>query len=306
MRRILLASVAASLVLTGCGGSGDEGQGAAGDVDDIRVSDADTPKVAVPKGFFVDKTATKVVTEGDGDEVYDGDTVQAHYVAVNGRTGKQFDSSFTSGAVPAVTLGSSTTTGGIIKGVVGQKVGSRLIVAIAPSDGFGQDQDQYDLKADDTMVFLFDIVGKYPQGEAQPLPRSLPSLTLDDKGHPTGFKDTKHTAKKQTKESIHVVNQGTGAKVKAGQSLMANYVGQIYGTKTVFGESWSDGPSQPFDLTPGSVVPCWSDLLVGQELGSRVVLACPPDKGYGAEGKAGTPIKGGDTLIFVVDLLAAY
>lgn len=303
MRRILLASVAASLFLAGCGGS--DG-GASGTIDDITVTDGGTPKVSVPKEFSVGTTATRVITPGDGAEVYEGDTVQANYVAVNGRTGKQFDTSFASDTAPAVTLGTSTTTAGIMKGLVGQKVGSRIVVAIAPKDGFGNDQSQYDLKKDDTMVFLFDIVAKYPEGEAKALPKSLPSLTLDDKGHPTGFKNTKKMADRQTVESLHIVNLGKGAKVEAGQSVIANYVGQIYGTDTVFGESWSTGPTQPFDLTAGKVVPCWTDLLVGQKVGSRVVLACPSDKGYGADGRPEAGIKGGDTLIFVVDLLAAY
>lgn len=301
MRRILLASVAMSLVLAGCGGGG-----ATGDIDDITVSDADTPRLTVPKDFSLDTTTTKVLTQGDGPEVFEGDTVQANYVAVNGRTGKQFDTSFVSDSAPSVTLSAGTTTAGIIKGLVGQKVGSRLLVAMAPSDGFGEDQTQYDLTADDSMVFLFDIVGKYPQGEAQALPTSLPALVVDDEGQPTGFKSTDDTAKKQRAESISVVNQGTGDPVEAGQSLLANYVGQIYGTDTVFAESWTDGPQQPAVMSEGNVLACWNDLLVGQRLGSRVVLVCPPDRAYGDQPPEGGPVKAGDTLIYVVDLLAAY
>ncbi|MCL3819232.1 FKBP-type peptidyl-prolyl cis-trans isomerase [Aeromicrobium wangtongii] len=303
MRRILLASVAATIFLAGCGGSGNA---ATGSFDDITVSDGDTPKVSVPEKFAVDETDTKVLTQGEGDVVHAGDTVQANYVAVNGRTGKQFDTSFASGTTPAVTLGASTTTAGIIKGLVGQKVGSRVLVAIAPDDGFGQDQAQYDLKTGDTMVFLFDIEGKFPEGKAKALPKSLPSLQLDDKGHPTGFKNTADMAKKQTRESIHVVNQGTGAAITSGQSVMANYVGQIYGSDKIFGETWSTGPQQPIVLSEGNVIACWTDLLIGQKIGSRVVLTCPADKAYGDQGREDASIKGGDTLIYVVDLLAAY
>jgi FKBP-type peptidyl-prolyl cis-trans isomerase len=36
-----------------------------------------------------------------------------------------------------------------------------------------------------------------------------------------------------------------------------------------------------------------------------VMLVIPPDKGYGAEGNAQAGISGTDTLIFVVDILAA-
>ncbi len=303
MRRILLATVAASLALAGCGGS--DG-GSSGDLDAVTISKADSPKVSVPEDFAVDETSTKVVTEGDGDEIYDGDTITANYVAVNGRTGKQFDTSFATDAPPALTLTSSMTMGGIIKGLTGQKVGSRLLVAISPEDGFGQAQSQYDIEADDTMVFMFDIIGKYPEGEATALPKSLPSLVLDDKEHPTGFASSKDVAKKQTKESVHVVNQGTGATVQANQNLMANYVGQIYGTDTVFDESWTDGPQRPFQIGVGAVIKCWDDLLVGQKLGSRVVVVCPADVAYGDNPPEGSPIKAGDTLMFVVDLLATY
>lgn len=304
MRRALLACLAATVVLAGCGGSDSDGS-AGGDLDAVKVSDGKSPKVTVAKGFEVTKTTTRVVEAGDGDEIHDGDTVTAHYVAVNGRTGKQFDSSFANDVVPALTLASSMTMKGIIKGLTGQKVGSKLLVAIAPKDGFGQDQTQYDIKADDTMVFLFDISAKYPEGKAKALPSNLPTLTLDDVGHPTGFKVTAKTATKQTKEAVHVVNQGTGATVEANQNLMANYVGQVYRGK-VFDESWTNGPQQPFQLGVGAVIECWDDLLVGQKLGSRVVLVCPADKAYGDSPPKGSGIEAGDTLMFVVDLLATY
>ena len=43
---------------------------------------------------------------------------------------------------------------------------------------------------------------------------------------------------------------------------------------------------------------------VGQKVGSRVVLVCPADVAYGKEGSP-PDIKGGDTLIFSIDLLDA-
>ena len=41
-------------------------------------------------------------------------------------------------------------------------------------------------------------------------------------------------------------------------------------------------------------------------VGSRVLLVIPPDKGYGTAGNSGAGIKGTDTLVFVVDILAAF
>ena len=56
---------------------------------------------------------------------------------------------------------------------------------------------------------------------------------------------------------------------------------------------------------PGQVIKGWDNGLVGQKVGSRVLLVIPPAEGYGT---AGSPpkISGTDTLVFVVDILAAY
>lgn len=309
MRRILLATVAASLLLAGCGGSDSDGgdKKASGDLASVKVSNADDPKVTVAKGFAATKTETEVVKEGAGDTIAEGDAVKVNYVAVNGRTGKQFDSSFTADKPLTVTLKTDAILAGFVKGLTNQKVGSRVLVAIPPADGFGQAQAELEVKADDTMVFLFDIVSKVPTevtGTAKDLPSSLPKITLDADKHPSGFKPTKSTESKQTKASAHVVIQGDGAELKAGQTLTAQYVGQVYPDGKVFDESWTTGP-RSFTVGTSSLIKCWDDLLVGQKLGTRVVLVCPADTAYGDNPQEGGVIKAGDTLMFAIDLLDA-
>ena len=49
----------------------------------------------------------------------------------------------------------------------------------------------------------------------------------------------------------------------------------------------------------------WDEGLVGQTVGSQVLLVVPPDKGYGKDGQPSAGIKGTDTLVFVVDILDA-
>ncbi len=51
------------------------------------------------------------------------------------------------------------------------------------------------------------------------------------------------------------------------------------------------------------VITGWDTGLVGQTVGSQVLLVVPPDQGYGASGTTG--IKGTDTIVFVVDILDA-
>lgn len=304
MRRILLASVAASLVLAGC--SGGDSDGGSGDLSSVDVSSAKTPKVTVDKGFKVSKTATDVVKEGSGETLKSGDTVKVNYTAVNGRTGKQFDSSYKQGVPVTWTLNESIFPG-IVKGLTDQKVGSRVLVGVAPKDGFGQAQKEFDIKADDSIVFVFDIISKVPTeitGKNQALPSSLPKLKLDKDKHPAGFTTTGKTKQKQAKQSLHTLIQGDGAKIEKGQTLTAQYVGQVYPEGEVFDESWSRGPAS-FPVGTGGLIACWDELLVGQKLGSRVVLVCPADKAYGDNPQAGGVIKKGDTLIFAIDLLDA-
>ncbi len=60
-----------------------------------------------------------------------------------------------------------------------------------------------------------------------------------------------------------------------------------------------------FPVGVGQVIPGFDEGLVGQTIGSRILLVIPPEKGYGAEGNQQAGIAGTDTLIFVIDLLLA-
>ncbi len=56
---------------------------------------------------------------------------------------------------------------------------------------------------------------------------------------------------------------------------------------------------------PG-VIKGWVDGLVGQRVGSRVLLVIPAKLGYGAAGSFAAGITGSDTLVFVIDILGVY
>lgn len=309
VRRILLATAAASLFLAGCGGS--DGTTASGNLDDVKVSAGDNPKVTVAKGFAVTKTASKVLKKGDGADVVAGDSIKVNYVAVNGRTGKQFDSSFTSGAAYPVDLIDNKILPGFIKGLTGQKIGSSVLVAMAPKDGFGQAQAQLDIKKNDTLVFLFEVVSKVPteaSGTAEKLPSDLPEITYDANNHPDGFKKTGKTAAQQTEPSAHVVIQGDGPAITAGQTVRFEYAGQVYPDGNKFDESWSKVDPTLFQIGTGNVIKCWDDLIPGQKVGSRIVLVCPSSVAYGDDPNdpnRSPDIAAGDTLLFAIDLLDA-
>lgn len=100
---------------------------------------------------------------------------------------------------------------------------------------------------------------------------------------------------------------GTGAAVAAGDTLVANYVGETWASKpNVFDSSFSRGEPAGFVIGEGQVIPGWDKTLVGQKLGSRMLLTIPPADGYGTGGNSDAGIAGTDTLIFVVDLIDVY
>jgi peptidylprolyl isomerase len=98
------------------------------------------------------------------------------------------------------------------------------------------------------------------------------------------------------------ITVGSGAEAKAGANVEVHYVGVAWSTQREFDASWNRGDTFEFRLGAGQVIAGWDQGVAGMKVGGRRVLTIPPHMGYGAQG-AGGVIKGGETLIFVVDLL---
>jgi peptidylprolyl isomerase len=98
------------------------------------------------------------------------------------------------------------------------------------------------------------------------------------------------------------VTVGTGAEAKSGTNVEVHYVGVAWSTQREFDASWNRGDTFEFRLGAGQVIAGWDQGVAGMKVGGRRILTIPPHMGYGAQG-AGGVIKGGETLIFVVDLL---
>lgn len=96
---------------------------------------------------------------------------------------------------------------------------------------------------------------------------------------------------------------GDGEEAKAGQQVMVHYVGVAHSTGEEFDASYNRGAPLDFPLGAGRVIQGWDQGVVGMKVGGRRQLVIPPHLGYGDRG-AGGVIKPGETLIFVVDLVA--
>ena len=97
--------------------------------------------------------------------------------------------------------------------------------------------------------------------------------------------------------------EGDGAVAKAGDTVAVHYVGVAYSTGEEFDASWNRGEPLQFRLGVGQVIAGWDQGVQGMKVGGRRQLIIPPDLAYGESGAAGA-IAPGETLIFVVDLVA--
>ena len=273
----------------------------------IKVSgDFDTePTVEFNAPVSVPAVQRTVVIKGDGAELQDGALAQIHFTIFNGETGKNLDST---GYDPAgmfqATVDETALLPGLVKTLRCSTVGSRVVGVVPAADAFGdQGNEQLGVEAGQPVVFVIDVVSVLPsqvEGDTVPLPDGFPEVVWADNGQPTV---TIPDADPPADLKIATVITGDGAVVKAGDNVTVQYQGVNWTSGQVFDESWGKAPAS---FTTDGVIAGFGAAMVGQKVGSRVVVIIPPDQGYGPSGgNSGAGIAEDDTLVFVIDILAA-
>lgn len=301
MPRTALAALAAATViaLTGCGSGSDT----------VAVSGkfGTLPQVTLP----AEKPTTfssSVVSEGTGPAVAAGDIVQAHFVVKNWRGGTVVAQSYATGKPLLLAIGVGQTLPGWDKGLVGRSVGSRVAIVTPPEDALGTEPNrQLRIAGTDTLVSVFDIVKVFnarSSADGTPvtnIPAGLPRVTAADGQKPRiSLPDDYSPGPELVAQPLL---RGSGPTVKKGDGVLVQYVGVIAESGREFDSSWGNQPAN-FQIGQGAVIQGWDDAIVGQPVGSRLLLVVPPKLGYKAAGNPQAGIKGTDHLVFVIDLLA--
>jgi peptidylprolyl isomerase len=308
VRRLLVVLLVACFAVAGLAGLA--GAAAPAALAEVTVSGAagQKPTVTFTMPFNVTKSAHRQITAGTGTKLAKGDTVHVNLLVLDARTGAELQSSYSS--TPAVLqLDPKKTRGAVVSGLVGQSVGARELIAMAPKDGLAASiaAQNSTVQKDDTVLFVVDVIDvvspplKRAAGTAVTPPAGLPTAKLASNGKPT-IKVPKTAA--PTQLVVQPLIKGTGPVVAAGQTITVHYTGVIWDTNKKFDSSWDRKETLQTEIGSGQVIAGWDEGLVGQTVGSQVLLVVPPDKGYGAQGSP-PKIKGTDTLVFVVDLLGA-
>ena len=325
MRRtlaVLAIPLLAAVALAGCGSSKPAASASSSTGSNANSSVTVTgafdkvPNVVIPKAKASSGLTVKTLIDGSGPAITSSDEFIGDYVVYSwdGTSHALKGSTYTAPGVP--TLFRTPLIPGLQTAMVGKKVGSRVLAVIPPKEGFGSSgNSQAGITPTTTLVFVVDVLNAYAGTAAASGSTvsngggDLPAVTEPTTaGTAPTVKFPASSVKPPTTLKVQTLIKGTGPKVVKGQEVVTQYVGYIWRTGKIFDSSWSR--KQVFGFQIGAaqeqVIPGWDAGLVGQTVGSRVLLVIPPAEGYGSAGASSAGIKGTDTLVFVVDIVDAH
>ncbi|MER6069108.1 FKBP-type peptidyl-prolyl cis-trans isomerase [Streptomyces sp. NPDC001817] len=327
-RSLLLAAAPAGLVtLAGCGKSG---SGKAGVSPSPSVSTVPPPKIvegplpAITAGTkFGEKPtvakgpgepsknlAVRTVIAGGGRTVAENDFVQANYLGQIWDTGKVFDNSYDRKTSLVIQLAQGSSIDGWRYGLAGRKAGSRVLMAVPPTWGYGTSgQPQAGIKGTDTMVFVVDLIDVFnskSSSHGKPVPQSdtaLPQVATNTDGKVP--KVTVPKAGPPRKLVSTYVLEGDGPELRADQTVLCQFQGLVWESGKTFERTYGSGRLSQFPLGQiEQLVKGLAQGLTGKKVGSRVLVVVPPALGYATVPPGGV-IKKDSTLVYTVDILAA-
>lgn len=265
------------------------------------------PTVTFTSPLKLSAQSMRLVTPGDGAQVAPGQIVEFHEIALDPATGKALDENFTKGTGGSITLNDSFKAQFplVYTTFASAKVGAYIAygnpaVAAAPASG-----QTPATQAQPASLSIFQVTGtKEPAklmsaadvtalAKAGGLPtakfdaKGVPSITIPKKDAPANL-------------AVQVLTEGTGAVVKASDTISANYTGWRWEDGKKFDSSYDRGEAATFGLQ--QVIPGWTMGLTGQKVGSTVLLTIPTSLAYG-ENAAAQKMPAG-TLVFVVKIEA--
>lgn len=284
------------VVLVACGDqASDEASSTAPAADSGVTVSADTqaaPEVEIPDGDPPQDLVVETVVEGDGEPVESGDLLLADYTGLLWDGGEEFDSSWSRGEPAAFGIGVGQVISGWDQGLVGQSVGSRVLLVIPPDLGYGEEGSPGGIPGGATLVFVVDIRDTFAVGDdvggtaVEDLPAGLPAVSGDPGSEPTvDLSDADDPAA----SSSVVVVEGDGETIE-GDTVVAHAVQASFETGEVTFSSWGQAPEQ----LPRTALPGLAQALEGATVGTRVVSLISADD------------NNGEALVLVLDVLGGF
>lgn len=255
------------------------------------------PEVDFDAPVSVSTVQRTVAIEGDGAEVQDGGEVQVHFSLFNGEDGELIDStSYDDAGLLTMIVDEQAYLSGLVKTVRCSTIGSRVVSVVPPAEAFGENGNpDLGIDADTSLVFVLDVVQAVEQLVPADWTTDVPKVELPDDGSaPTvTLPDTDPPAELV----MSVIEEGDGETVTKADAPQLDYQGTSWETGEVFDQSYG---GQPIALPAGQYVKGFTAAIVGQKVGSTLLVSIPPELGYGTD-PDGHQL-GGQTLVFLIQI----
>ncbi|MFT4030695.1 MAG: FKBP-type peptidyl-prolyl cis-trans isomerase [Protaetiibacter sp.] len=232
-------------------------------------------------------TSQRTVLQEGPDKLNDGDYVDYAFTVFDADDGSLLAAI---GYTPGENLPQQITAeaGGQIFGCSGP--GSRIVFTSPASE------------QSSALVYVLDVlsVAKLTAwGTDQPAVDGMPTVTLADDGTPSVEIPA---GSAPTSLQIAVLKKGDGIPVESGDTTLLQYYGVDWSTGESFDSSWERG--EPYSNQGNQYVTGFVQALEGQTVGSQVLVVIPPALAYGEKSDSNTNELAGETLVFVIDILA--
>lgn len=262
------------------------------------------PGVTFDKPLAIKAESMRVVKDGTGARLVDGQSIEFRTVSIDAEKGDTIGENFTQPAGASVVLDEKFkaqfpmvyTT--FLTAKVGAFIayGTPALPAVAatasapaqPAQPANVSVFQVTAAKDPAKLMSADDVAALAKNGG------LPTATFDDKGIPSISIPKKDPP---AGLAVQVLTEGKGEVVKDSDSISAYYTGWAWSDSKKFDSSFDKGAPLTFSLQ--GVIPGWTMGLAGQKVGSTVLLSIPSSLAYGDTPSAGKPA---GALVFVVKI----
>lgn len=270
------------------------------------------PKISFKAPLDVKNYSYQILQKGNGDTIEDNDRLCVQQIAYDAQTGKQLDNAntwTTNSPECSMVMNTSAINQEYYDLFKGKKVNTTIAFGFDDSSSSSptasSSSDGVTTATATKYIIALTVVSKSKSltratgDKVTDIPADLPKVTLDKNGKPSL---DMNNYKPGDQLVVQTLIKGTGQEVKDTDTVSAHYTGWVASTGKQFDSSWDRGAASDFSLD--QVIKGWKQGLAGQTVGSQVLLIIPPDLAYGSTEQNGIPAN--STLVFVVDILAAY
>ena len=316
MRKTIALTTAAGLLvaLAACSSSTPSGTceptKSAGDASEAVVATGAfgaNPEATFPTPLISDGVQVSTLTTGEGRVIYPGQFALTAITLYDANEAGLGDGYYDEEKPLTLVAGKGTSKLGYA--VECQTVGSRVAVTLKGEDLYGfQSINESNIEAEGSFVIIIDIrdaiLGKaygVDQVPAQGLPAVVtapdgtPGITVPGDPAPAGVR-------------VAVLKKADGAVVKEGDAVYLHFLRVDWNDPASFKSTWKEGgpqliPMTAYDASTGTGFPAAIvDAIVGQTIGSQIIIVVPPAYGF-AEGAMPEGVSAGQTLVYVIDIL---